>query len=215
MFYPQTLLCYSQPASHPYITDKEKDFLRKEMGQLGRDKSLPPTPWIKIMTNMPMIALIFAQIGHSFGYFIMTSDLPKYMSDVLHFKIKENALYSSLPYLVMWIVSVFAGLLSDYLISRKILGITFSRKMFTTIASLFPSLFIIGASFAECERGLVVALFALSMGSMGTFYPGLKVNAIDLSPNYSGSLMGITNGLGAITGMVGPIMVGVMTPNVS
>lgn len=50
---------------------------------------------------------------------------------------------------------------------------------------------------------------------MGTFYPGMKVNPLDLSPNYAGSLMAITNGIGAITGIIVPYVVGVMTPNVS
>lgn len=71
------------------------------------------------------------------------------------------------------------------------------------------------ASYAGCERGLVVALFTIAMGIMGTFYPGMKVNSLDLSPNYAGSLMALTNGIGAITGIVAPYVVGVMTPEVS
>lgn len=38
---------------------------------------------------------------------------------------------------------------------------------------------------------------------MGGFYPGMKVNALDLSPNYAGSLMALTNGIGATTGFIG------------
>lgn len=30
----------------------------------------------------------------------------------------------------------------------------------------------------------------------------MKVNALDLSPNFAGTLMGITNGIGALTGIV-------------
>lgn len=58
------------------------------------------------------------------------------------------------------------------------------------------------------------------MGTMGGFYPGkivndfvmrliiniisgMKVNPLDLSPNYAGSLMATTNGIGAITGILG------------
>jgi hypothetical protein len=29
----------------------------------------------------------------------------------------------------------------------------------------------------------------------------MKVNALDLSPNFAGTLMGITNGIGALTGI--------------
>lgn len=53
------------------------------------------------------------------------------------------------------------------------------------------------------------------MGFMGGFYPGMKVNPLDLSPNYAGTLMAITNGIGALTGILGPYLVGVITTNQS
>lgn len=31
----------------------------------------------------------------------------------------------------------------------------------------------------------------------------MKVNSLDLSPNYAGSLMATTNGIGALTGILG------------
>lgn len=66
----------------------------------------------------------------------MVTDLPKYMSDVLRFSIKENGLYSSLPYAVMWIVSITSGILGDWLIKKGHLGITASRKLFTGIGMI-------------------------------------------------------------------------------
>lgn len=72
-----TMICYKDPESHPFIKESEKDFLRKEMGTLTRNKELPLTPWRAIIVNVPMLALIAAQIGHDFGFFIMATDLPK------------------------------------------------------------------------------------------------------------------------------------------
>lgn len=57
--------------------------------------------------------------------------------------------------------------------------------------------------------------FTLAMAFMGTYYPGMKVNCLDLSPNYSGTIMAITNGIGATTGIIAPALVGLLTPNVS
>ncbi|CAO1319250.1 unnamed protein product [Diamesa serratosioi] len=208
-----TLICYKDPESHPFISDEEKIYLKKEMGTLERDKTLPATPWKAILTSVPMMALVCAQIGHDFGFFIMVTDLPKYMSDVLKFAIKENGLYSSLPYACMWIVSITTGFLSDYIIKKKYINITNARKLFTTIASVGPAIFIVAASYAGCDRLVVVTLFTIAMGIMGTFYPGMKVNPLDLSPNYAGTLMAVTNGIGALTGILGPYLVGVLTPN--
>lgn len=74
----------------------------------------------------------------------MVTDLPKYMSDVLRFSISQNGFYSALPYLVMWIVSITTGFLSDWLIVKKYLNLTNARKVFTAVgnynANNFPKL---------------------------------------------------------------------------
>lgn len=71
------------------------------------------------------------------------------MSDVLRFPIKENGLYSSLPYASMWIVSIALGFLSDWMIVRKIITITNARKLFTTIGELLQSYFNLGVHQGE------------------------------------------------------------------
>lgn len=56
-------------------------------------------------------------------------------------------------------------------------------------------------------------MFASLPISAGTFYPGMKVNGLDLSPNYSGTLMAMVNGLGAFTGIITPYIVGELAPH--
>lgn len=41
----------------------------------------------------------------------------------------------------------------------------------------------------------------------------MKVNGLDLSPNYSGTLMAMVNGIGAVTGIITPYIVSVLTPH--
>ncbi|KAF5280927.1 hypothetical protein FQA39_LY17933 [Lamprigera yunnana] len=202
-------LCYSDPESHPFISDKEKQFLKKELANISNgDKDIP---WRAIWTSVPLWALIAAQIGHDWGFFAMVTDLPKYMKDVLKFRIDENGIWSSLPYVVMWLVSIGSGWLCDWIIKKKYMTITFARKFFTTIAALGPAIFIVGAGYSGCDRYLAVGLFTVAMGLMGTFYCGMKVNALDLSPNFAGTLMAIVNGMGAISGIITPYLIGALT----
>jgi ACS family sodium-dependent inorganic phosphate cotransporter len=49
---------------------------------------------------------------------------------------------------------------------------------------------------------------------MGTFVPSLKVNALDLSPNFAGTLMAIVGSIGCVSGVIAPYVVGLMAPNV-
>ncbi|KAK4874858.1 hypothetical protein RN001_014218 [Aquatica leii] len=204
-----TLLCYSDPDSHPFISDKEKEFLDKELASVSNENK--DIPWKAIWTSVPLWALVAAQIGHDWGFFTMVTDLPKYMKDVLKFRIDENGLWSSLPYVVMWLVSVGCGWLCDWLIKKNYMHITFARKFFTTVASIGPAVFIVGAGYSGCDRYLAVALFTIAMGLMGTFYCGMKVNALDLSPNFAGTLMAIVNGIGAISGIITPYLIGALT----
>ncbi|XP_056643227.1 sialin-like isoform X2 [Diorhabda sublineata] len=203
------LICYSEPEDHPFISDKEKAYLKKALENVSEEKR--QIPWREILTSAPLWALVAAQIGHDWGFFTMVTDLPTYMSDVLKFNVKENGIWTSLPYAVMWLVSMGSGWLCDWLVSSGCLGITFARKLFTTIASLGPAIFIMIASYSGCDRYLTVAMFTIAMGFMGPFYCGMKVNALDLAPNYAGTLMAIVNGIGAITGIIAPYLAGALT----
>lgn len=80
-------------------------------------------------------------------------------------------------------------------------------------ASAFMGVFIINASYAECDKLLVVAFFTISIAFQGV--PGVAINTLDLSPNYAGILMGIGGAITSITGILVPYMIGVATPNVS
>lgn len=90
-------------------------------------------PWKAIFTSVPLWALVAAQIGHDWGFFTMVTDLPKYMSDVLKFSVGENGIYSSVPYMVMWVVSMGSGWLCDWLIHTNKITVNFARKFFTTV----------------------------------------------------------------------------------
>ncbi|XP_077285026.1 putative inorganic phosphate cotransporter isoform X2 [Arctopsyche grandis] len=205
------LLCYSDPMSHPFISDEEKKYLEEALGgQRSKDVDIP---WIAILTCVPLWALVCAQVGHDWGYFTMVTDLPKYMTDVLGFDVLKTGVMATLPYIVMWITSITFGIICDYCIKHEHLSVTNARKIFTTIASIGPGVCIIGASYVGDNEAGVVALFTIAMGLMGAFYPGMKVNALDLSCNYAGTLMAIVNGIGALSGIITPLLVGLLTPN--
>uniref|UniRef100_A0AAR5QB79 Major facilitator superfamily (MFS) profile domain-containing protein n=1 Tax=Dendroctonus ponderosae TaxID=77166 RepID=A0AAR5QB79_DENPD len=205
------ILCYPNPKSHPFISDKEKAYLGEQISNISsRDKVIP---WKSILTSPPIWALVVAQIGHDWGFFTMVTDLPKYMKDVLHFNVKENGIWSSVPYIFMWIVSMSSGWICDWLIHKGYMKISRARKFFTTLASMGPAAFILIASYVGCNRMLAVGMFTIGMGFMGTFYCGMKVNALDLSPNYAGTIMAIVNGIGGLTGIIVPYLVGALTEN--
>jgi len=160
------LICYNNPYEHPFISEREVKYLHERMNEHVHAKP-PPVPWRHMLTSAPVWALIAAQIGHDWGFFTMVTDLPKYMNSVLHYSIRDNGFVSSLPYLLMWFCSLGSSWLADWMITRNIMSRTNVRKLGTTIASLGPGAFIIGASYAMCDSTLVVTMFAIGMALMG------------------------------------------------
>lgn len=126
-------MCYSSPEEHPFITTTEKEYLRNELVNLKRRDKLPPIPWKAILTSIPVIALILAQIGHDWGFYVMVTNFPMYLKGVHGSDVKENGLFAAMPFLVMWLATIGGGILCDYLIQNKFLNITNARKWFTGV----------------------------------------------------------------------------------
>lgn len=55
---------------------------------------------------------------------------------------------------------------------------------------------------------LAVILLTLTVGISAATYLGFQVNHIDLSPNFAGVLMGITNCCANIMSIIAPLIVG-------
>lgn len=210
-----SILCYSTPNTHPFISDSEKKFLNQNVDALSQTKeqALDPTPWKALLRSVPLWALIIAAIGHDWGYFTMVTDLPKYMTDVLKFNIKATGTLSALPYIAMWVASFFFGLMCDFCIKRRIHSIKNARKIYTTIAATGPGICILLASYSGCDTTLAVFWFIFAMTLMGAYYSGMKINPLDISPNYAGTTTALVNGTAAVSAIVSPYLIGLLTPN--
>lgn len=150
--------------------------------------------------------LLFASIPIDVGCFSgeRLFERPSNQVQLCHHHSSAQSIYS------IWWVPI-----SHSLLFNSNINVSSFFSILIIAASIFPAIFIVIASYAECNRVYVVASFTLAMGFMGNFYPGMKVNSLDLSPNYAGSLMALSNGLGALTGVAAPTFVGIMTPDVS
>ena len=58
------MICTDTPEDNPFISEAEKDYLHKEVGQVGGTKNSEATPWRDIFTSGPVIALIVACVSY-------------------------------------------------------------------------------------------------------------------------------------------------------
>lgn len=129
----------------------------------------------------------------------------------------QNALVSALPYLVMWLISLAVCPVSDFLINRQYISVSTGRKLFNSIGHWVPALTLIALPFMRGPFE-AVALLTIGIGFNGFTYCGYILNHMDLTPNFAGSLMGLTNSLANIMSILGPLTVGYIlteTPDVA
>lgn len=73
---------------------------------------------------------------------------------------------------------------------------------------MIPGILFLCAVYAGSDIGWIITLFTIAMGFMGFWYPGMKVNPLDVSPNYAATITAISNGISAICGAVAPSVIG-------
>lgn len=69
----------------------------------------------------------------NWGYYMLLTEMPTYMNNILKFNIKENGALTALPYIVMFCLIFFFGWVADILIRNQIFRLQTSRKVFNSI----------------------------------------------------------------------------------
>jgi hypothetical protein len=116
-----------------------------------------------------------------------------------------------LPYFVLWILSFLFSAIADFLIIKSYTSIGTTRKIFNSIGLVIPAVALVFLGFMDEEhQNLAIALLVVAVGMNSAIYSGFNVNHMDISPNHSGTLMGITNCVSNIFSLLAPLFVQVI-----
>ncbi|GMH04578.1 hypothetical protein Nepgr_006418 [Nepenthes gracilis] len=197
-------------------------------------RSIQDIPWKAFFQSEAVWAMIYAHFCGSWGHYTCLSWLPTFLDDPkvsvvwlgncflnqcktfrnsksieeLKLNLTEAAWVSVLPPLASIFVTNIAAQLADNLITRGV-ETTTVRKICQTIGFLSPAFCMILSSLdlglppwetvGILTSGLALSSFALS---------GLYCTHQDMSPKYASILLGITNTVGAVPGIVGVALTG-------
>ena len=53
-----------------------------------RREDVPPVPWGRIFTSIPVWALVITHMAQNWGFYTLLTELPTYMKNILHFDMK-------------------------------------------------------------------------------------------------------------------------------
>ena len=99
------------------------------------------------------------------------------------------------------------GILSDWLIKTDKLSLNILRKTMSAIATYGPALSLVGLAFTKCDPTMAVVWMTLALTLDGAMCSGYNVNALDLSPNYAGSIRAFSSVVANATGFLAPTVV--------
>ncbi|XP_040563687.1 sialin-like isoform X2 [Lepeophtheirus salmonis] len=189
------LFTSNSPETHYKISPSEVIYLASSSSHSNGGQNTKFPPLRKILTSPPFIAIIIAHFGQNWGNYTFLTELPTYLSSIQHFSLDKNGFLSALPFLLMWIMAINFGSISDYLIVNNKLSVGATRKLMNSIGT-----------YAIC-------CMCLSVGLSGAGFSGYQVNMLDLSSNYAGTLMGISNSIGNTCGFLVTTTVGLIINN--
>nr|CAD7413354.1 unnamed protein product [Timema cristinae] len=205
-------LVYDSPDKHPRISNLERSYITGN--SLRVHKPLKP-PLKSIFLSAPINANHVAHFCYSWGYITMATNLPLIMKEVLHFDVRQNGIYSSLPYIgsffMRFIIAV--GFAPIHKLTK--LGLTNFRKINHTFGAVLAGVSLLFLTMLTCQQQyLAVSLITLSLVVADiAFTSGYACSFLELAPPYVGFLTGINNVFGSLAGVLSPTLVGLVTPN--
>ena len=205
------VLMFETPEEHPRINPREKKYIMHTIAQT-HSQNKGAIPWMKLLTSLPVWAVVLGNICYNFPFFMLLAVLPQYMKEILQFDIKSNGFYSMLPYIMLFVCTNLWANICDRLHTRKILSTTAIRKLSTVIGTLIPDILYVIISFLDCDYSLVVVvLMSCAIGLSGTNMQGYLINPYDIAPQYATAILCLGNTVGVATGIVSPYIVAAMT----
>lgn len=209
------LVSYESPAKHPTITEEERTYIEESIGEsanlMGALEKFK-TPWRKFFTSMPVYAIIVANFCRSWTFYLLLISQPAYFEEVFGFEISKVGMLSAVPHLVMTIIVPIGGQIADFLRSKNILSTTTVRKIMNCGGFGMEATLLLVVGYSH-SKGVAISFLVLAVGFSGFAISGFNVNHLDIAPRYASILMGISNGVGTLSGMVCPLIVGAMTKN--
>jgi MFS family permease len=186
------------PSLQPGITADELAIISD--GTAGEEAVAPP-PWGKLLSNMPVWAIIVAHFCNNWSLYVLLSWLPTYVNKGLGVDYASVGYYAMIPHIASFFFLNIAGNIGDRLIKSG-MSITRVRKLMQTIGfgGIATSLLLV----TEVDSA-IAAIGIMAVGSaLGAFVTGgFSVNHMDIAPQHAGTLMGLTNTAGTIPGIIG------------
>ncbi len=194
----------NRPEEHPRINSGELRILGAE----GRARNRGPresgrTPWLKILSNRSVWALLLSYFFHGYTPFIYFAWFFIYLTRVRGLTVVKGGLWATTPFLAMTLMSPIGGWLSDKAVEH--FGTRRGRQSTVWIGMTCSALLLWLGSRTANNAGAIL-LLAVAAGFSNFAAPSWWAACIDLAPNHSGSLSALMNTCANSAGGIAPVL---------
>ncbi|KAG4070847.1 hypothetical protein HA402_011073 [Bradysia odoriphaga] len=201
-------LVFEKPRKHPTIDVFELKYIEKSLGESVQQAmpTIATTPWRDIVRSKPVIAIVVANFCRSWNFYMLVLYQSAYLKEVFQYDTAEAGLVGALPHLLMTIIVPFGGMLADHLRKSGTMTTTNVRKLFNCGGFGLEGFFFLLVALSDTSGKALTAL-TLGVAFSGFAISGYNVNHLDIAPRYASILMGISNGIGTLAGLICPIAI--------
>ncbi|CAG9857292.1 unnamed protein product [Phyllotreta striolata] len=197
------------PDDHKFISEAEVAFIKEaQAGSVTKKKHR--APYAQILKNGPFWVLLLLHSCNLWGLYVQLQSVPKFMNEVVGFNMRDSGFLVALPHLSRLVFSFLYGYIGDWLNNKKVLSRKAVRKTFCVFSHIIPGILMASICLVGCNYIAIVALLVFSIAINGAVVLTTLSNPHDLAPNFVGSIFGINNLIGGMSGFIVPAITAVL-----
>lgn len=223
-----TICVSSRPEEHKFLSKSELEFIQSRLRQHKKDGTQEKleadkdddedkkqdrnrsAPWWNIITNPIVIAFTFTKFTVKLSTDTQSMQLPMYLKKVFHVSDQLNGILNGINFALQAIFTGLVAFTAKEMILRRTFGLskTGVRKLFQIINNIGMASAYLIISF-NINHSLPVVCCAVILLSISSMFGsgGEAVLPVDLTAEYSASIMAIANSVANLSGILLPKVV--------
>lgn len=204
-------LIYQEPQDSKFVNQKELDLIIKG-GGLKHSSIQTPFRWkyvVKLLTLRQVLCASVAQFGSNAVLTFFLIDFVNYLATQRHMPWLKAGIFVALPYIAAAIGGLVAGQVSDLLL-KKTGNANLARKLVTVTGLVLAALVPVSILVPADQDALVILIMSIAFFGQGASNQGWTVIS-DIAPsNLVGVTAGLFNLITNLSGILIPIVIGVI-----
>jgi MFS transporter, ACS family, glucarate transporter len=198
-----------RPEQHAAVNAAELAIIR-EQKDLGAPVSVERVrvPWREILSSFNLWLICLMYFCYAYSLWIYLTWFPTYLQEARGFSLRQMGFWHMVPLIAATIGDTVGGWFSDHL-ARRTGNLRFARRAVAVVGFGVAAVCIMPATLAD-DRYVSIAFTTVAL-----FFLELTVGvswavAMDVGPEYAGSVSGVMNMCGNLGGVLASIAVGYM-----